>query len=172
MTPNNNDYYPTPPTPPGKPKRPGRGLKIAAIVTAPAALLAGCIGGVAIGASTDGAPAEPSATETVTHTPEPEIITETIEVEAEPEVITETITEEVEVEVTPEACTDALTEADELIDVYSESLSIGGDAIIAAYEWDSARLDELTEDLNTLREDRLEPALTRYYLNQIACEEG
>lgn len=138
-----------------KPRRLG---KIALIAAAPVALIAGCVGGVGIGGSTDAAP-----TETVTETPEP--VTETVT--PEPEVVTE----EVEVETVPQACLDALTDAETVNSYNSDALSMAGDAIVAASEFDTATLNSITDELGVMK-DEMDPYTLSYATNAGLCRDA
>lgn len=99
--------------------------------------------------------------------PEPPTATETVEVEvpAEPEVVTETVTEEV----APESCLNSTTHADELIEIYSEALSLSADAMNAAAFYDEAGIAIAAEDLEALL-PVLEDELMMYYLASEGCK--
>lgn len=103
-------------------------------------------------------------------TPEPEVITETVE--AEPEIITEEVQVEVEVETVPSACLDGLEYADELTRIYSDALILGADGMEAAFFMDEPEIERVTQDLDALRIDQLEPALAGFFLNKELCEEA
>lgn len=99
--------------------------------------------------------------------PEPPTATKTVEVEvpAEPEVVTETVTEEV----APESCLNSTTHADELIEIYSEALSLSADAMNAAAFYDEAGIAIAAEDLEALL-PVLEDELMMYYLASEGCK--
>lgn len=137
-------------------ERRGLGKKVAMVAAVPVLLLAGCIGG-----------------SVTTEAPEPEVITKEVEVEVpaeapEPEIITE----EVLVEVTDESCLIAIANADELMGIYSEALTMSADMLEAVFYEDYATVEQLTADMEYLTEYELTPTLSVYFTSATECEGG
>lgn len=63
---------------------------------------------------------------------------------------TVTATEEVKVEKAPASCTDALSKAEQVMDLSSQGLALAGDAIAAAGSFDTARLSDITDQITAM----------------------
>jgi hypothetical protein len=152
------------------PQAPSKRRRILKIVGAIAALTVA----FALGQSST-----PAAQETAQVAAEPTVITET----AEPQVITETVTETVEVVKIPAECLAALDDADanlalsaEFAEITAEVMTISGEAVMAAFEWDVPAIERLTADLEgtTARMETVNARLSMssYATNRDACRDA
>lgn len=80
----------------------------------------------------------------------------------------ETITKTKTVEVTPQVCLDAIYASDGLLGAYSDALTIAGDMVAQASEWDIDGLTVSNHDLDMLTEETAGMA-DNYQAKSTAC---